>query len=293
MGKTIWVIFFCFQMSNILGQKNIPFPLSNTTWKTDLQTQGDGPPYPPPISHVFRYFKTNGDTLLNGFQYTVIDRSDFSNYCLIRQEHDTVFCKYFSDTPFDTAEFILYDFSVQLGDTVQLPMSGNPIHYYEGFVTSVDSILIGNQYRKRIGIGSWISFEFIEGIGSLQGLLYPEIPWVDFWADLTCFSKNDTIFSLQGDGHTSLGNCWQTIGIERVERSTPTIYPNPASASITIVLPPELGRQDIQVYNATGRLMKVVTATSPVTLHVADWPSGLYYVRVGDGWEWVGKFVRH
>lgn len=84
-----------------------------------------------------------------------------------------------------------------------------------------------------------------------------------------------------------------TLGLEPIRHDVGLkIYPNPASEHVTIDVPGALGTQQIQVYNATGQLMMLVEAASPVTLNVAGWPSGLYIVRAVNSQGRVVKFVK-
>ena len=71
------------------------------------------------------------------------------------------------------------------------------------------------------------------------------------------------------------------------------IYPVPASSFITIEAE---GIKTINVYNATGQLVKSVSAngTSEVRLVVSEWPSGVYFVEgtIGNGLKRSGQFVK-
>ena len=98
----------------------------------------------------------------------------------------------FSD---ETEEFMLYDFSLNVGDIMYLPIANYQYISYEmGWVVWVDSVLIGTKYHRKIHINSsWMDVAFIEGVGSTQGLLYCEIPWVDWYGFLNCFSINDVV----------------------------------------------------------------------------------------------------
>ena len=283
---TLILLIICLYISNdTFGQNYTNFLTINATWSTDLQTQAPfGPPYPPPIYHFISYYKTNGDTILNGLPYTIIDKSDQPKYCYIRQANGMVYCKYSQGNGNDTSVFLLYNFNHELGDTIQLPMAGNPIHYYESKVVSVDSILIGEAMHKKIGINSWIYFEFVEGIGSLQGLFYNEIPWVDWWADLICFSRNDTIFSWNGNGTFSRGNCWESTGLNIIETSAFIIYPNPTFGDLYIK---GVDIKKIEIYYTDGRKL---LENSDSQLQLQDLINGIYILKVTDKFKNVKNF---
>ena len=222
--------FLIIISSTAFGQSTYPFPTLNTTWYTDLQT-----PIPFGTAHFYGYHQTNGDTMMNGFTYTRISRdSTVASYCYIREANNKVYCKYNSEWQQDTSEFMLYNFDLQLGDTLSLPLTVGSLGFYPAEVYFVDSVLIASDYRKRIHLNSWIPIEFIAGIGSAQSLLYCEIPWVDWWADLHCFSINNTVYAIDGTGMTYNANCGQYVGVEEKEKSPIRFFPNPVSDKLTI-----------------------------------------------------------
>jgi sugar lactone lactonase YvrE len=72
-----------------------------------------------------------------------------------------------------------------------------------------------------------------------------------------------------------------------------SIYPNPASSTVAMLLPP-IGTAVIEVYNPAGGLMQRLSTTSIVnTLNVGGWAAGLYTVRVVQGGiATTGSFVK-
>jgi len=255
---TTILIIFALSCSAVFGQSMIPIPASNATWTMDFQVEL---PFQN-VSHNPRYFKSRNDTLINGLHYTIIDQlNDPVYYCLLRQDSAKYYCTYAGDT----TEFLLYDFTLQAGDTAHLPIGGT---YMDFVVTAVDSILIGNHYHKRIRIpGNYgVDNDFIEGIGSMQGLFYNEVPWVDWWANLSCFSRNDTIFAIDGSGTYSLGNCWQTV----------SITPNPAQDIITIA---GTEVKQAELYDISGRRLLECACNS---IDLQAYNEGVYILKVTD-----------
>lgn len=74
------------------------------------------------------------------------------------------------------------------------------------------------------------------------------------------------------------------------------VYPNPTSERITIRVDGIEQNEpcDMVVVDATGRIMLSTTVSSPVdTLEVSQWPSGVYYIRIGrDGQRYERKFLK-
>jgi len=139
-------------------------------------------------------FWFEGDTIINGLQYKKVYKqenariADFNEaryFAAIREDTIAarVYCHY------NGAEYLLYDFSVNVGDVVHFYSFWHGIPFRHPFlpprirqstVSSIDSILIDNEYRKRINFFSdfnWPPFSYshefwIEGIGSTNGLFF-------------------------------------------------------------------------------------------------------------------------
>jgi len=268
MKNLVLVTFFIFSLAKTNGQNYIPFPTENTTWETVTQFMD---PWNP--SYSYDYSKTNGDTIINGQQYTIITRLNYPS-CFIRENNGLVYCKYSNNSPFDTTEFLLYNYNLQLGDTMQIAIADYELMFTTGHVDYIDSILIGSIYHKKIGISGWHHIDFIEGIGSLQGLLYPEIPWVDWMSDLTCFSRNDTIFSITGGGATYAGNCWQFVDIQEQETNKIIVSPNPTNDFLRICGPPI---SKAELYTINGQK---ILETKLQNIKLVDYERGIYVLKV-------------
>ncbi len=156
-----------------------------------------------------RYYtiQMEGDTLIGGIQYKklatpmVIFHSEGSCNMYgtwtepgfysgsIRQ--DTSLKTVFIVPPSDSVEQVLYDFNLQVGDTVKGYVG--PGSLGDDIVLSVDSVLVGNSYRKRWLTNEMYQIYWIEGIGSTFGLL--ERSWGNAVCPppphLSCFSQND------------------------------------------------------------------------------------------------------
>ena len=99
-------------------------------------------------------------------------------------------------TFFDNIDTLLYDFNLKANDTLRGYLAGRDYWFGSRLVIiEVDSVLIGNQYRKRWkfskGSSPTISppGSIIEGIGNVNGLLEP-IEGGEMGGDLICFKQN-------------------------------------------------------------------------------------------------------
>jgi hypothetical protein len=273
--KTILTLLILFSSILFCFGQYIPFP-TNATWTEDYGVYDQSFPPQPPI-HNYKYYGTNGDTTINGLIYTKISTPYNSSHCNLRDSSGIVFCKYNQGSWYDTTEFILYNFNLALGDSTTIPILGNPITYQYATVYDIDFFMIGFQSHKRIRVSGWFgnSFDYVEGVGSPQGLLYPENSYIDSWNDLYCFSRNDTIMYNNLFATYYPGNCWITTDIENTElkQEAKSIYPNPTNNVIHI------DNEDlthVEVYNIFGQKLIKTTNSS---IKLKDFEDGTYFIR--------------
>jgi len=127
-------------------------------------------------------------------------------------------------------EYLLYDFDLAVGDT--LPAS---YFYYpedDVVVTGIDSILIGDSYRKIFDFDApnfMMPLQLIEGVGFNQGFLDYVPDW--YPAELMCFALDGVVY------YPSYGApCDMVTGIDDFEFSEGDlkVFPNPATGSVSI-----------------------------------------------------------
>jgi hypothetical protein len=151
------------------------------------------------------------------------------------------------------AEHLLYDFDLAVGDT--LPQTWNMLT--DGiYVTGIDSIIMGEHYRKVFHLNDvWGDENFlIEGVGSNLGLLeeFP-MPMLNYPSNLLCFALNDTIW-FPGFGE----NCDLTLSTPLVERDFQLSFsPNPVKDKLRIDHPEISNIQQVIVYECNGRKLLV------------------------------------
>ncbi len=271
MKKLALITLFVFSLILANAQNHIPFPTENTTWRTEREYWSGG--FEPQITY-YEFAKTNGDTIIDGKQYTIITRPNYPT-CFIREDNGLVYCKYSSNPSYYTSEFLLYNFNLQVGDTMQTVLIYDGLYeYWTLRVVSEGSLLVGDTYHKKIVLSGWNEITFIEGVGSMQGLFYQEIPPTEWFSFLTCFSMNDTIFSLNGDGSTRAGTCWEITDIKEPESSTITVSPNPTSNFIRINAP-QISKAELFTING-----QKVLETKSQNINLMDYESGIYVLKV-------------
>jgi len=241
----------------------------------------------------------SGDTLINSKTYhklsTPYVQSIVSGTCYsassgggaIRQ--DTTNRKVFFIQPSDSVEQLLYDFNMQVGDTVKGFIESWA--FIKDTVQSVDSVLVGSSYRKRWNLPCY-NIHFIEGIGSTYGLIARSPGCITDQADysITCFKQNG--ISLYPDTVTSC-DIISSVNNHSVTKASITVSPNPTTNLLTITTTSTQPSQII-LYDICLRQTMEEKFTGSTTLNIANLAKGVYLYRVTNenGEVMQGKVVK-
>lgn len=244
-----------------------------------------------------------GDTVLNGTQYskvyyTVTDYENPDDVYIGGLREDDMKQIYFFPVsqilptisghtfPDNTNEHLIYTFNnLEVGQILPINADDRQIR-----VLSVDSILVGDTYRKRYGIENMHihSYEYwIEGIGSTSELLSAftfEFEWSFF---TLCFENTETYYVNSPDGENY---CYYMVGIDSQDIQYFKIYPNPSSGILSIYsLPAE--KTAIKVINPQGQIILRTVVNGEVNqIDISNFQSGLYFLQLESG-KWTGNFT--
>jgi hypothetical protein len=292
-------LLFCFFIITISAEAQTsvyhPFPDSNAVWNVEyvFWWACGNPPLYTNRYETFSYV-LNGDTAINSYTYhkvhiPFVEINCNPNFpyqtagykgCL---REDTNARKIYFIYPGDSVDSLLYDFNLQIGDTIRgllsyedLCMSLNlPVT-----IISIDSVLINNTYRKQ---WNYTNGSIVEGIGSLDGLLemtcqFPDAPE----AHLICFTENgNTIYN--SPWYFPL-NCNIIDGItDNAENISLEIFPNPATNELRIQNS-NLKIESVEIYNVVGEKRLTPTLSKgegDSFIDVSMLSSGMYFARVG------------
>jgi len=265
-----------------------PFPDSNATWNIHYSFAFACPFYVD-LNAYYSYTIT-GDTIINSQNYHVISIPYVDANCpaipvpgivaCIRQ--DTALRKVFYIWHSDIVEKVLYDFNMSLGDTM------HNLFMQSCIVTSIDSILIGNDYRKQWHVGGLTNtVSIIEGIGSANGIFEDcNCYTVDGpGAQLMCFTNNGTTLypgaATQCDLITPVGD----PGLNTAE-TTLSISPNPFHSEAKLEYgewgPDSYRDGQLKIYNSKGILIREekISNLNSYTLHREALHDGLYFYEL-------------
>jgi hypothetical protein len=269
------------------GQTSVyhPFPDSDAVWRIDWGVSWCFDNSWPQAK--YRYMM-NGDTIVNGFTYHKIVREfGFGSYVCgptyppgsgymggLRQ--DTALKKVFFIPNDSTNEKLLYDFNLNIGDTINFFILNKT---YNLIVDNIDSVQISNlSYRKGYSLNSGVHYcGLTEGIGSTTGLLEPP-DMVDFNPQLVCFIQDS--IQLYGISACNLpsqvANINETIDLK--------MFPNPFHSTATIEIKNEelkIKNLELKMYDVMGRLVQSQIITNQSTIiNREDLGDGLYFYQL-------------
>jgi hypothetical protein len=175
----------------------------------------------------------------------------------------------------DTAT-VLYDFTKNIGDTVYTGA------FEWNIIAEIDSIPVSEGYRKRFK--TEYGEEWIEGIGSTRGFLFPMTmrPTMFWYTQLVCFKHNDEVIYLNpdfSDCTTRIVSSVKDAGL----RDDVEVYPNPVEkGQLVSVKASKSPISKIQLYNQSGELVSVITypGKNEILLDTRGCLPGVYLLRI-------------
>lgn len=283
---TYYFVFLIIGQLPLFAQTNFQFPSADAVWSVSSQTQWWFDTYAD--NHKYTVM---GDSILNGIVYqkyyhcpdSILNLNNLSFYALLRQDEQTQ--RSYILYPTETTELLLYDFSLQVGDTL------SDASYYldwwlSDYLLTVTQVSFDDDGRKIIHLSSPNQAEevWIEGIGSSKGLFNrthqglldePE-------TELLCFEQNGEIIYQK---HPNTCHYNSITGIETPTNTGLVLSPNPANQYLSIEPPSQRWQQlpiHISLYNLLGQevLSKVCHVNQTISLDVNDIPNGTYLYQI-------------
>lgn len=186
-----------------------------------------------------------------------------------------------NSTPHDQ---LLYDFSLEIGDTLFSSYLGL------GALLVLDTIenvmLLNGEIRKKFTFDCNNQGEcfYVEGIGGCYGLLNPIVMGLGFGWDLFCVKENDDpLWSYECD--------YYFVGIEDYCSLMIRISPNPVTSILTVSVTPRSGQISILLIDLVGRLKSVSHFTpnqDKALINVSTMKPGIYLLKIADGEMVIG-----
>jgi hypothetical protein len=320
---TLFVLLLSSSTKTKAQHAYIPIQEDSVLWITVREDWHEGEPGPPP--HTFDYLIAmleGKDTLFNGKRYLRLlwKYPSFGlplpvgyNYTGEWIRQDTVAKKvwYMRNKVFPYSEEVLYDFSLQVGDTITDTLNGyfspNRLYPYKAWVDNIDSVYwTDGRWHNRWFINSdygpaWFSPPAqavqIEGMGYTTDFLDDPLlryhPLVATTLQVVCFRAN-------GQWLYEQPNPWNAdcdsmlvknvLGINDItaDLEKPLLYPNPVNRNGALHLNNYLGnnkdRYRLSVYEADGKEILSIPASPGMIVDLSRYNihQGLHLVRLTD-----------
>ena len=261
-----------------------PFPDSNATWNLHylFYCMSGG------ITDEQYSITMSGDTAINSLVYHKIIapyiQGTITGGCLssisagykgaIRQ--DIAGRKVYIIPPGTSAEQLLYDFNMEVGDSVK--------GYLESFngkdvVESIDSVFTGSRYLRRWYINHCYHIYFIEGIGSTYGLVEVSPGCItDLWdIDITCFQQNG-----QTQYPDTAMDCKLTTSINSKEKNPNPVkvFPNPSNGNFTVQFEEPMSIREIRLTGLPGNEILHQQINRESKTNIGNLPAGIYFLTI-------------
>jgi len=288
--KTLLVLFATLTVLLVQSQTSVyhPFPDSNACWNVNMS---QGMCFMGGFISEDYSLTISGDTVINSQTYhkltTPFVQATITGGCTQQNfagyqgafRQDIAGRKVYFVPPTLSTEQLLFDFTMEIGDTVKgyLAAFNSPADT----VVETDSVLIGADYRKRWLTNPCYDIYLIEGIGSTFGLLKPSpgcATDMDYYS-LTCFSQDgQTLYpepSVECQLITSINN------IDPISDAV-QIYPNPSNGSITIGFDKPETIKELRLTDMTGKIILQKQLNNQPKVNIDKLPGGTYLLTIVD-----------
>jgi hypothetical protein len=268
------------------GQNSIyhPFPDSNACWNYGYypgQCQfGD--------SQEFYSIMFTGDTSINNQNYHKLNTPFVLFYTsgtctqdnipgykgAIRQEIPNK--KVYYIPPMSSTEYLLYDFNLDIGDTVSSYIA--PFDSYDT-VISIDSVLVGDNFRKRWYINDWYEIYYIEGVGSTYGLIQHSPGYV---TDAPSYSLDCFLLEEQSLYPDTNANCQLITSIKKIDAFSDQVkvFPNPSKGSFSVEFNQPIDIREIYLTDLVGNIVFQKEINNEKQVNIDNLRGGTYILTI-------------
>lgn len=283
--KTLIALVLGLMVSGLIySQGYYPIVQENNEWNVLKVFPTPGNPWD--SSHLTMTYKFYGDTIISNQVYKKVFKSEAEipvNWEYeggIREEEQKVW--YLSR--YESEERQLYDFTLEVGDTITFPW-WDPL-----IVDSISYIDINGEDRKQIYFEPLVYFmeHWIEGIGSNLGILESGTSMVVGWyTRFLCMSEDGELIYM----NPNYSSCYLvSTGIEETHNTRILIYPNPAIDKIIMENTDNVEIESISIIDLNGQNI-LEFEKDRNELDISGLSSGIYLLKLTYGNETIIKKI--
>ena len=262
----------------------VPMVIEGNVWNIAYFYQDPLSPFPPAAYYMTFVENINGDTVIDGLSYKKLYIEDNSGYRVrgyLREDIKEQKIWYRQKGGFGIEE-LLYDFSLEAGETFELPPSRYEGSLYLDSITYVN-IMENNDIRRKFWFtyseGSVMSDKetWVEGIGSDLGMSFVGFNFaLGGWTELLCaFNGSEQLY--QNSNYNTCYMC--NLNIDEADNTSISVYPNPVTDKIHISNEQKLPVSSIMIYDISGRLIKSCPQGT-TEIDMSDVSTGVYIIRI-------------
>lgn len=285
--KKIILMYLVMSALKVFGQQYVPFP-TNAVWYQVEEFQ----------SNPFDYKANNssftfvGDTIIRTTSYRKLFQIEQGLIKYIGGLRENSQKEIYIYEKSDSIERLLYKFGLSIGDSLKIRL--NPSEKAIKIV-SIDSIQIGNNFRKRYLMSTQTlgtKDYWIEGIGSTKGLFYTQKGGeFENTSTLFCFERNG---SIEYRNTRAVSSC--ITPTNELVNIRFDVYPNPTSNLLNIqVLGLTADDLSVKIFDTVGNIIickKVDKFDSVINISLDNMLNGIYFYEFStDNGRKIGKFI--
>lgn len=287
MMRKIVVLFFVLIFCTISYSQEtnyVPFPSSNANWMSLIKNYLTSQHW----SLHLVYKIGENDTIIDNVTYHTLytNTPPYSYHSSFREIDKKIYVRF----PDKTEDFLLYDFNLNIGDTMFYFFDDHltlPNEHHKKVIATGTIQLSNGETRRTMTLTSiphqYVQDEtWVEGIGSIsnKGLFNPMYTIIVLNGELFKFGfhcVNDQVLFQDTDCYYA--NCNFELFINENRISNVDIFPNPFTDQFSIASDDLI--LSVEIYNAIGMQIKSETIDNySEMIHLENYRSGLYYLRI-------------
>lgn len=242
-----------------------PFPTGAANW---VYRYYDDLHYP---TSIFTPYSLLGDTTISSINYKKVFK--YISYAgALREDNKIIY--FVPDT--SSTEYLLYNFNLNVGDSIFHPYGGAVCTNDTVVVWNVDSVMASDGYHRRLWFNS--DAQWIEGIGAVYYLLEP--------CNVLCVSGNDYLECISTDSSLNYPSgylsCMVSVPELNTENSKISINPNPFSDNATINIGREFYNSTVLIFDILGNIVRkyFISEQNAIELNRLNLKSGIYSIQL-------------
>lgn len=266
------LLLFCLIIFKIQAQsyQYKPF-LSTTDWRVLLGAQGGTDTYWYHKAFVIQE---------NSKEYVAITDCEGLDPIVYIRENVTTRKVYYM-RPDEMKEYLLFDFSLKVGDKTNAPLALSQTYYNEYQVISIDTIDLPDGKHKRFVLRETQNlkqrqFTMVEGIGCLDEpfKIYYRTADPVFYL-LNSYIGKTCIYNFLDTG--AVNKCYVPTGLHQSSKTNITTYPNPCHDILNIT---NIDSMNFKIFNTNGQLIMEGKCVNEI--EIGNLSEGFYYILFWD-----------